>query len=129
MGSNYFLNLVCIASSGAQALSLQTVFNEEWEGGQGDRDITNDVWEVGIPGDCYDGSSGGGSCAGTTLNASYFLSFFMSFLFTDVTAVIRKRPPVCVNQLKENSVSPLAHRFHAIPSESGPDSRSYQTRT
>ena len=39
-----------VASVGAQAAILETVFTENWEGGLGDWDVSNGVWEVGTPG-------------------------------------------------------------------------------
>jgi hypothetical protein len=62
------------ASFGAQAAILETVFTENWEGGQCDWDVSNGVWEIGTPtagpSSCNT-VSGGTQCAGTVLGGNY----------------------------------------------------------
>ena len=65
------LGIFFLSFSTASAQVIETIFSEDWEGGQGDWDVSNGVWQVGTPTSGPGAPHGGEQCAGTVLDDSY----------------------------------------------------------
>ena len=67
----FFIVLVGVLAYPVHAEALESVYNETWESGQGDWDVSNGVWGVGDPSEGPSSCYAGARCAGSVLNGNY----------------------------------------------------------